>query len=77
MLAYPSGLPGGWSKHRKVHLVGHSQGAPTIRYLQHLLETGYFKDDFYGQDRSDWIASVSCVNGCLNGGLGTHFFRFD
>ena len=22
--AYPNGLPGGWCKHRKIHLVGHS-----------------------------------------------------
>jgi hypothetical protein len=27
VLAYPDGIPGGWCRHRKVHLVGHSQGA--------------------------------------------------
>lgn len=24
MLAYPDGIPGGWCRHRKIHLVGHS-----------------------------------------------------
>lgn len=27
VLAYPDGIPGGWCRHRKIHLVGHSQGA--------------------------------------------------
>lgn len=27
ILGYPNGLPGGWDKSRKVHFVGHSQGA--------------------------------------------------
>jgi len=72
--AYPHGVPGGWSSERKLHLVGHSQGAVTIRYLQYLLFHGYFRDEFQGKDRSDWIASVTCVNGILNGGLGGHYF---
>ena len=28
-------------------------------------------------DRSDWIASVTCINPGLNGALGTHFFGID
>jgi hypothetical protein len=26
VFGYPDGLPGGWCKHKKIHLVGHSQG---------------------------------------------------
>ena len=33
IMAYPSGVPGGWSQDRKVHFIGHSQGAQTVRYL--------------------------------------------
>lgn len=25
--AFPNGIPGGWSKERKIHFVAHSQGA--------------------------------------------------
>ena len=31
--AFPQGLPGGWSSHRKVHFICHSLGAPTVRHL--------------------------------------------
>lgn len=34
--AYPNGLPQ-WENVKKVHLIGHSKGAATIRYFQHLL----------------------------------------
>lgn len=33
ILAYPDGLPGGFSLQNRIHFVGHSQGAQTIRYL--------------------------------------------
>jgi len=48
VMAYPNGIPGGWCKHRKIHFVGHSQGAQTIRYLQYLLSIDYFhyRNDF-------------------------------
>jgi len=29
------------------------------------------------QDRSDWIASIYCINPGLNGSLGTYFFGLD
>eukprot|EP00350_Pseudokeronopsis_sp_OXSARD2_P014000 CAMPEP_0170543442 /NCGR_PEP_ID=MMETSP0211-20121228/2554_1 /TAXON_ID=311385 /ORGANISM="Pseudokeronopsis sp., Strain OXSARD2" /LENGTH=234 /DNA_ID=CAMNT_0010846815 /DNA_START=501 /DNA_END=1205 /DNA_ORIENTATION=- len=89
ILGYPHGLPGGWCRHRKVHFVGHSMGAPTVRYLQHLLEINYFEygchceheeTPFHSQtqvDRSDWIASITCLNPGLNGSVGTYFFGID
>jgi hypothetical protein len=33
MLAYPDGLPGGWNQHRKIHIIAHSQGSVTSRYM--------------------------------------------
>jgi len=48
-----------WSESNKIHLVGHSLGAQTIRYLQYLLKIGYFDDEYKGVDRSNWIASIT------------------
>ena len=42
VLAFPDGIPGGWSDLRKIHFIGHSLGAQTCRYLQHLLSIDYF-----------------------------------
>ena len=72
MYAYPNGLPG-WSegKVRRIHFIGHSMGAITVRHLQYLLQTGYF-DEIAGQsktDRSDIIASLTCLSGANNGSL--------
>lgn len=33
VLAFPDGIPGGWSHLRKIHFIGHSLGAQTCRYL--------------------------------------------
>jgi len=30
---FPKGIPGGWNKQRKVHIIAHSQGSQTVRYL--------------------------------------------
>eukprot|EP00347_Sterkiella_histriomuscorum_P013798 403363324 len=83
--AYPNGLPGGWCKHRKVHMVGHSWGAQTIRYMQYLMANNYFKNPGYVKcckdpsnfcfnpptfDTSNFIASITCLNPVLNGSLG-------
>lgn len=56
--AHPKGIEG-WSETKKIHLVGHSLGGPTIRYLQYLLKIGYFDDEYKGIDRSSWIASIT------------------
>jgi triacylglycerol lipase len=37
--SYPGILPN-WNEENKVHLLGHSMGGPTPRYLIHLLENG-------------------------------------
>lgn len=74
--AHPNGIKN-WSAANKVHLVGHSLGAQTIRYLQHLLRIGFFDDEHKGEDRSDWIASISCVSAPMNGTHVTHNFGFD
>ena len=65
---FPQGLPGGWSKQRKVHFIAHSQGAQTVRYLQYLMSIDYFS--LPGEpktDKSDWFASVTTVSACFNG----------
>jgi hypothetical protein len=76
MLAYPDGLPGLHAlkpeeRIKRVHFVGHSMGAITVRYLQYLLKVGYF-DHISGQerhDRSTLIASITCLAGANNGSL--------
>ncbi|CDW85644.1 UNKNOWN [Stylonychia lemnae] len=72
MFAFPNGIPG-WkeTKDQRIHFVGHSMGAITIRYLQYLLKTGYF-DQIEGtpiRDRSDIVASLTCLSGANNGTL--------
>ena len=50
-------------------MVGHSMGVLTIRYLQYLLEIGYF-DEIAGRekvDRSGWIKSITSLSGANNG----------
>jgi triacylglycerol esterase/lipase EstA (alpha/beta hydrolase family) len=32
-IGYPDGIPGGWNSGRKIHFIGHSMGAQTVRYL--------------------------------------------
>jgi triacylglycerol esterase/lipase EstA (alpha/beta hydrolase family) len=56
--AYTGGISS-WSESDKIHLVGHSLGAQTIRHMQYLLKIGYFDDEYKGVDRSKWIASIS------------------
>lgn len=52
-----------WSESNPVHLVGHSHGAPTIRCLQHLLET-----DHWGWGSTHrWVRSITAISGVLNG----------
>lgn len=44
-----------------------------MRYLQYLLKIDYFNDGCRPrEDRSDWIASLTSISGCLNGALAGH-----
>ena len=77
LFAFPDGLPGGWNAHRKVHLIAHSQGAMVCRYLQYLLRIDYFSNTNYPLedkksivDRSNYIASMTTLNGAHQGSLG-------
>lgn len=63
-----------WSADRPVHLVAYSLGAPTARYLQHLLVLRAFRDQ--GGDVIEtsgaWVSTILCVNGCNNGSVAVH-----
>ena len=70
---FPKGIPQGWSETNKIHFIAHSQGAPTVRYLQYLLSIDYFA--LPGEpkvDKSSWIASLSAISGAFNGSTGSH-----
>ena len=70
---FPKGIPEGWSSQNKIHFIAHSQGAATVRYLQYLLSIDYFALPGEAKvDKSNWIASVTCISGCLNGSLGPY-----
>ena len=50
--------------------------------MQHLLKVDYFNEGTGGRgtdliDKSDWIASLTCLNPILNGGIASYFFSFD
>ena len=64
-----------WDADHPIHVVGHSQGAPTIRVLQHLLDQkDFFRDEkgrSYNTDAS-WIRSLTSISGVLNGSLATY-----
>jgi hypothetical protein len=48
-----------WSARHPVHFFGHSIGGCTVRYLHHLLHTGFFKDH---ATSADWILSVTTLS---------------
>ena len=71
--AFPCGLPGGLSSKNKVHIIAHSQGAQTVRYLQYLFKHNYFD----GPEDDSWIASLTCMNPALNGAPAPYFTDID
>jgi triacylglycerol esterase/lipase EstA (alpha/beta hydrolase family) len=69
-----------WDEANPVHLVGHSQGAPTIRRLQELLNNRFFIDTETGdtyQTNDRWIKSISTISGVNNGSLATYLLGCD
>ncbi len=70
-------MPGGWSHINKIHFIGHSQGAQTIRYLQYLMKIDYFAEGVTKEDQSDLFASITCLNPILNGSIAPYFCSFD
>ncbi|WP_316636327.1 hypothetical protein [uncultured Flavobacterium sp.] len=85
--SYPGAYPQ-WDGVSKVHLVGHSMGGPTPRYLIELLENGDAQEMAYvpgagNAPTSDlfkggkkWVHSLTTIAGVHNGALTSDFFEF-
>lgn len=54
-----------WDESNPIHLVCHSQGTPTARMLQYLLQQNYFAPKH--QTNANWIKSISSISGAHNG----------
>jgi len=49
-----------------------------VRYLQYLLSIDYFAlPGQQKEDKSSWIASLTCISGCLNGSLSPYAGSFN
>jgi hypothetical protein len=62
-------LYGGWDEDHPLDFVAHSMGAPVVRMLQYLLETGFFmtENSLPYKTSSRWIRSLTSVAGVHNG----------
>mmetsp|Transcript_38261 Transcript_38261/g.94036 ORF Transcript_38261/g.94036 Transcript_38261/m.94036 type:complete len:481 (-) Transcript_38261:233-1675(-) len=63
-----------WGENAPVHLIAYSLGAPTARYLQHLLVSKAFRNE-HGEmmkTTGSWISSIVCINGANNGSVAVH-----
>eukprot|EP00249_Psilotum_nudum_P023292 c28821_g1_i10 orf=284-1351(-) len=62
---YAKGQHPNWDEDHPVHFVGHSVGVQVIRLLQQMLADKKFE----GRENTsaDWVLSVTCVSGALNG----------
>lgn len=73
------GLYPEWGESRPIDFVAHSMGAPVVRMLQYLLETGFFSaedETDYGTS-SRWVRSVTSVAGVHNGSTLTWILGAD
>jgi triacylglycerol lipase len=69
---YPLALYPAWDASHPIHLVGHSQGGPTIRALVQLLENGSPNGDegggeLYTGGKVGWVRSVTSIASPHNG----------
>jgi hypothetical protein len=69
-----AGLFREWSAERPVHLIAYSLGAPTARYLQHLLICKAFCDDDGNEIETSgaWVSTIVTCNGVNNGTVAVH-----
>lgn len=58
------GLYEDWDADHPVHIVAHSYGGNTARYLQHLLDIRFFPEH---DTSGSWIRSIVCIASPLNG----------
>jgi triacylglycerol lipase len=84
---YPGAYPQ-WDGVSKVHLIGHSMGGPTPRYLIELLENGDVQEMAYVAATGEaptadlfkggkkWVHSLTTVAGVHNGALTADYFEF-
>jgi triacylglycerol lipase len=54
-----------WNEDKPIHLVCHSQGTPTARILQHLLDNDHFSPEH--ETNATWIKSITSISGANNG----------